>query len=160
MNEVAATKPMDHAGIRLPPPLIYAAVYVVGWLLNEIVPLPLPAWPGVRALSLLLLAAGVALPAWSNVLFHRAGTSMVPVRPSAALVVRGPYRFTRNPMYLGLLCIYVGVALWAGQGWALLLTPLLVFVIQRFVIAREERYLAQRFGDAYRDYCAQVRRWL
>jgi len=84
----------------------------------------------------------------------------VPIKPSTALVVSGPYRLTRNPMYLGLLCVYIAAALWFGLVWALILVPLVVLAVQRLAIAKEERYLEQKFGDAYRQYRAHVRRWI
>jgi protein-S-isoprenylcysteine O-methyltransferase Ste14 len=75
-------------------------------------------------------------------------------------VAAGPYRLTRNPIYLGLLCIYIAAALWWGLGWALVLAPMVVLLVQRLAIAKEERYLEQKFGDAYRQYRARVRRWI
>ena len=119
----------------------------------------MPVLPA-RAAAILLAGAGVLLLAWSNVLFRRYHTSLVPVKPSNTLVTTGPYQLTRNPMYLGLLCVYSGAALWLGTVWALLLIPLIVVTIQALVIAKEERYLDQRFGEAYRAYRAQVRRWI
>jgi len=82
------------------------------------------------------------------------------VRPTTALVITGPYRFTRNPMYLGFLLLYIGVSCWFGWIWPLLLAPLLVWLIRVFVIEREERYLDRKFGQEYWRYKAQVRRWL
>jgi protein-S-isoprenylcysteine O-methyltransferase Ste14 len=107
-----------------------------------------------------LIASWLALTAWSFRRFWASGTSIVPVRPSTALVIEGPYRLTRNPMYLGLLSLYLGVTCWSGLMWPLILTPVLVWVIHVTVIGREERYLTRKFGDDYRRYQAQVRRWL
>jgi protein-S-isoprenylcysteine O-methyltransferase Ste14 len=160
MTNHAASKPADHAGVWVPPPLIYLVLFGFGLLLHQIAPLTfLPIRP-VRAVALIFLAGGVLLAGWSNVLFRRAHTSLVPIKPSTTLVVRGPYRLTRNPMYLGLLCVYIAVALWLGVVWALILAPLVVLAVQRLAIAKEERYLEQKFGDAYRQYRAQVRRWI
>ncbi len=159
MSDHAASNRADHAGVRLPPPLIYVVIFGLGLLLHRIVPLAiLPALP--VQVAAIFLGVGVLLAAWSNVLFRQSHTSMVPVKPTTALVMRGPYRLTRNPMYLSLLCVYVGVALWFGIGWALGLAPLVVLAVQRLAIAREERYLEQKFGDAYRQYRAHVRRWI
>ncbi len=82
------------------------------------------------------------------------------VAPSSALVTSGPYRFTRNPMYLGMASLYAGIALAFGLLWSLALLLVVLVVIDRGVIAREERYLERRFGDEYRLYKQQVRRWL
>ena len=84
----------------------------------------------------------------------------MPIKPSTALVVSGPYRLMRNPMYLGMLCVYIAAALWFGVVWALLLVPVVVLAVQRLAIAKEERYLEQKFGDAYRQYRTHVRRWI
>lgn len=163
INESAsntAPKPADHAGVRLPPPLIYVVVFGLGLLLQQIAPISIPLIAPVRAAALLLVAVGVLLVVWSNVLFRREHTSMVPVRPTNALVIRGPYRLTRNPMYLGLLSIYIGTALWFGTAWAIILTPVVIVAVYFLAIAKEERYLEQKFGDAYRQYRTQVRRWI
>lgn len=160
MSDHAIPNLDDHAGVRVPPPLIYVAFFAIGLLLQQILPLPfLPRLPA-RVAALIFLGGYVLLFGWSYRLFRRAHTSLVPVVPATELVVRGPYRFTRNPMYLSLLCLYLAVALWFGVPWALLLTPLVVLAVQRTVIAREERYLERRFGEAYRQYRTRVRRWI
>ena len=160
MTDRTIVQPADNAGVRVPPPLIYVVIFGLGLLLHQIAPLAvLPALPA-RAAALVFLGVGVVLLVWSNVLFRREHTSLVPIKPSTALVVRGAYRLTRNPMYLGLLCVYIAAALWFGVLWALLLAPLVVLAVQRMVIAKEERYLEQKFGDSYRQYREQVRRWI
>ena len=160
MADRTASNVPNHAGVRVPPPLIYVVLFGLGWLLHQFAPLGIPRILAVRILALIFLGTGVLLAGWSNVLFRRAHTSLVPIKPSTALVLSGPYRLTRNPMYLGLLCVYIGAALWFGLAWALILAPLVVLAVQRLAIAREERYLDQKFGDTYRQYRAQVRRWI
>jgi protein-S-isoprenylcysteine O-methyltransferase Ste14 len=160
MIDHPASNLADNAGVRVPPPLIYVVLFGLGLLLHQLAPLAfLPAIPA-RVAALIFLGAGVLLAIWSNVLFRHAHTSLVPIKPSTALVVRGPYRLTRNPMYLGLLCVYIALALWFGFVWALVLVPLVVLAVQRLAIAKEERYLEQKFGDAYRQYRTHVRRWI
>ena len=160
MTDHAASKSADHAGVRVPPPLIYVVLFGLGLVLHQIVPLTFLPQAPARVAALLFLSCYVLLFGWSYLLFHRAGTSMVPIKPSAALVVSGPYRLTRNPMYLSLLCLYLAVALWFDVVWALILVPLVVLAVQRLAISKEERYLEQKFGDAYRQYRAHVRRWI
>ncbi|HEX7111634.1 MAG TPA: isoprenylcysteine carboxylmethyltransferase family protein [Mizugakiibacter sp.] len=152
-----------HANVRFPPPLVYLIALLAGYGLEQLWPLPLgPAlWtPVQRVAGALLIALGLGLAAWANLRFRAVGTSPVPMRPSAALVQSGPYRWTRNPMYLGLTALGLGLALLAHSGWMLLGVLAAAVVIDRYAIAREERYLLAAFGQAYADYCTRVRRWL
>lgn len=160
MIDHPASNPADNAGVRVPPPLIYVVLFGLGLLLHQIVPITFTPTMPARVAALICLGAGVLLAGWSNILFRRAHTSLVPIKPSTTLVVRGPYRLTRNPMYLGLLCVYIALALWFGLVWTLILVPLLVLAVQHLAIAKEERYLEQKFEDAYRQYRAHVRRWI
>jgi protein-S-isoprenylcysteine O-methyltransferase Ste14 len=156
----SSTVSTDNAGVMVPPPLIYVAFFLGGVGMQRYVPLPpLPAWTA-RILAGVLVLSWLLITIWSFRRFWVSGTSIVPVRPSTALVIEGPYRLTRNPMYLGLLSLYLGVTCWSGLMWPLILTPVLVWVIHVTVIGREERYLIRKFGDDYRRYQAQVRRWL
>ena len=150
----------DHSGVVVPPPLIYVVFFLGGVGLQRYVLLPrLPIGMG-RALGAVLALSWLVLTTWSFRRFWASGTSVIPVRPTTALVIEGPYRFTRNPMYLGLLLLYLGVTCWFGFVGPLLLAPVLVWVIGAWVIVREERYLERKFGNEYRRYQAQVRRWL
>jgi protein-S-isoprenylcysteine O-methyltransferase Ste14 len=92
--------------------------------------------------------------------FRRAGTHPQPWRPATALVVTGPYRFSRNPMYVGATLFYIGISFWVNSLWPLLLLPVVLVIMSRGVIAREEAYLERLFGDEYRSYRSRVRRWL
>jgi protein-S-isoprenylcysteine O-methyltransferase Ste14 len=154
-----AAEVRDIAHVLAPPPLLYLGPLVVGlavdrWWPFGILPAPWRWIAGALCLGVsgLLVAAILA--------FRRARTRPEPWKPTTALVVDGPYRFTRNPMYLGFTLIYAGVALLANSGWPFGLLPGVLVVMQLFVIRREERYLERKFGDAYRAYCATVRRWL
>ncbi|HVH09346.1 MAG TPA: isoprenylcysteine carboxylmethyltransferase family protein, partial [Gemmatimonadales bacterium] len=152
----------DSSGVRVFPPGIYAGVFLAAYLVHRLWPVRL--WRdlpfAVRLLSYTLLGAAVLLVGTAALLFRRAGTTPNPTRPTTALVVRGPYRVTRNPMYLGLASLYLGVALLVNSVWPCVAFPVAILLIDRFVIAREELYLEQKFGDAYRAYRGQVRRWL
>jgi len=149
----------DLPGIVAPPPVLYAAGLVVGLLVQHWYPRPwLP--PGAARLlgaaAILLGLGGFAAIA----AFRRAGTSPNPYRPTSRLVTAGPYRFSRNPMYLAFTLWYVGISCWANSLWPLLLLPLVLLVMHRGVIMREAAYLERRFGDEYRQYRDRVRRWL
>jgi protein-S-isoprenylcysteine O-methyltransferase Ste14 len=153
----------DTSGVAFPPPLWYALGFGAGYLLQRLAPLSLlPAEAaGIRGpVGWSLVAAGVLIMGSAVVAFHRAGTTPIPTRPSTAFVTDGPYRFTRNPMYLGWVLVYLGAAILANALWPLLVLPIVVIVVRRRVIAREEAYLERRFGGAYRAYRARVRRWL
>jgi protein-S-isoprenylcysteine O-methyltransferase Ste14 len=159
----------DSPRVRFPPPLIYLGALLLGIATDQLI----GARPGLARLHGLgltaevrvwlavpVLAAGLIIGVLAAGLFRRAGTDVKPWRSSTALVTDGPYRWTRNPMYLGMTLVYVGLALGADSLAALvLLIPVLV-IIQTQVIAREERYLEGKFGDEFRAYAARVRRWL
>ena len=150
----------DAPKVRLIPPLVYLAGLVAGHLLNRWMPIdflpPLPAW----ILGGILLLAGGALSVSAVVNFRRSGTTIRPDRASTSLVVAGPYRFTRNPMYVGLAIAYLGLAIADRSLWSLVFLPLVLLIIQRAMIAHEEAFLERRFGAAYTDYKTRVRRWL
>ncbi len=145
-----------------PPPLLFAGTLVVGLMVDFLV---FRARTGLAetwriAASACALAAGAALLVAALGGFRRAGTPARPWKESTALVVAGVYAFTRNPMYLGMALVYGGVALLADSLIALLLLAPLLLVIQFGVIAREERFMEAKFGDAYRAYKKRVRPWL
>ena len=145
-------------GVQVPPPLIFVAGFVLGWLMGGVWPLG-PASPVIEVIGAVIAGAGLALVSWAMSTFLLAGTPIMPNRPATTLVTHGPYRYSRNPMYTALTLVYVGLALATATWWALVLLPLVLYVLHRAVIAREERYLTQAFGDAYRDYTRAVRRW-
>ena len=161
--ETAPAAPADHAGIRIFPPGVYLLAIGLGWLLHRFWPLrlfPLD-WALLRWVAgAAIFVVGVLLASWADLVFHRAGTTPIPFRPTTALAFGGPYRFTRNPMYLGLAIVQVAAAVLADSVWILALLPLSVWVIRRAVIDKEEAYLTRRFGEPYREYQTRVRRWL
>lgn len=149
--------------VPFPPPLIYVAGLLAAHGLDRVLALPsLPAaWQGAAGVvGRLFVALGVALMIAGIVSFARARTTMVPNRAASRMVESGPYRFTRNPMYVGLAAAYLGVAAILGNAWGLVLFPLVVVAMNRIVIAREEAYLSERFGSDYDAYRSRVRRWI
>jgi protein-S-isoprenylcysteine O-methyltransferase Ste14 len=151
----------DTSGVRFPPPLIYAGGFAAAYGVHRL--LPIQVWPESTAVDMLgwgLLVAGVLLAVSAAFLFRRAGTTPNPTKPTAALVIWGPYRFTRNPMYVGMATLYLGGTLLLNDPWPLALLPVVIALVQRYVIAREEAYLERKFGEAYRAYKARVRRWI
>lgn len=150
----------ETAGVRVPPPFIYLGGFLLGWIMQWMAALPALDPPIDAVLGVVLILIGGALAFPSAVLFFRAGTNLAPHQPTTALVFDGPYRFTRNPIYVGFALIYAGAAIWSGTTWSLLVLPFVLAVISRSVIAREERYLEAKFGEEYLSYKRRVRRWV
>lgn len=150
----------DHPGVRLPPPLIILAGLAAGLALDgRLTELRFNSMPLV-ALGITCAAVGLLLGIAALGLFHRKGTKPEPWKPSSALVTSGVYRFTRNPMYLGMLLLYAGIALIGAGPWSVGSFALVFLILNFYVIGREEAYLMRRFGEAYGSYRARVRRWL
>ncbi len=153
------TNTRDIPGVVAPPPLLYALPLAVGLYAQHVRPQALlPAEIG-RPVGMALVVLGLIGMA-GVVAFRRARTSPNPWRPTTALVLTGPYRWTRNPMYVGMTLLYLGATAWVNTVWPLIPLPVILLVMQRGVIAREEAYLETRFGNEYRKYKEHVRRWL
>lgn len=151
----------DSAKVTFPPPFIYVGTLLLGLLADWLLGLSLPLSQPVRFAALGVLAVlGLVIGLPANARFTRAGTDVKPWKTTSAIVREGAFRFTRNPMYVGMALLYLGLALGLASAAALVLFPVLVLVIQTQVIAREERYLEGKFGDEYRSYKAAVRRWI
>jgi protein-S-isoprenylcysteine O-methyltransferase Ste14 len=149
--------------MMVPPPLLFVLTFLAGAGIQALLPIPVLAesmQPTFALLGGFLLALGVAFALPSALLFLAARTSIVPQGYSSTLITWGTYRFTRNPMYLGLVLVFVGVAFLKGLGWPLALLPIPVLVMDRVVIPFEENQLVRAFGDTYEAYRARVRRWI
>jgi protein-S-isoprenylcysteine O-methyltransferase Ste14 len=150
----------DSPGVRVPPPLIFVSALAIGWWLSLWTPTPFMSSVSSQELGGVLIAIGVLLALSAVYTFRQARTNLRPDRPASALVLSGPYRFTRNPMYLSLTLVYLGVSVLMQSLWSLMLLPLVLFFIRSKVIDREEQYLERRFGDEYTQYKSRVRRWI
>ena len=149
----------DHGpGVRVPPPVMVAAVLAVAWILRRVVPVPLG--PPLPDAGLLVMFAALALIGWAVLVLVRAGNDPRPDKPDAAMVETGPFRFSRNPIYLGFLVGVAGFALRWGDLWGWIALAASHLLLDRLVVAKEEAYLARRFGAAYEAYRGRVRRWL
>lgn len=144
----------------LPPPFVFLAALCLGLALRHFRPEAVFASAAVAdVLGGVLIVLGLALNTLTVVYFRRSETPVSPLRPSRRLVVSGPYRFSRNPDYLGQTCLYTGIAFLLNSVWVVFgLVPALVVV--RYVVFREERYLSSLFGAEYAEYLRRVRRWL
>jgi protein-S-isoprenylcysteine O-methyltransferase Ste14 len=155
--------PLANPGVRFPPPIIFVGGLLIGWMLHRYwraIPLSRHGGAALEPIGLVLVLGGLALAAWGMLTFQRARTAIIPSRSASRLVGGGPYRFTRNPMYVGLTLAYVGVAALVSSAWPLILLPLVLVVLVRMVIGREEAYLRDAFGAEYAAYQSRVRRWL
>jgi protein-S-isoprenylcysteine O-methyltransferase Ste14 len=150
-------------GAAVPPTLAFTSGLLCGWWLNHLARLPLDA-AGRGSLQTIAgvaaLAIGVAIFLWGLLTFASERTGIMMQEPVRRLITRGPYRWSRNPMYVGLSAGYLGLTLLTNSGWPLVLLPLVLTTVAVGVIAREERYMHAVFGSDYAEYCRRVRRWL
>jgi protein-S-isoprenylcysteine O-methyltransferase Ste14 len=155
---------MDAAAVRVFPPAIPLVMILVGVGLQYLwpidigvqIPKPLRYWIG----GLIVAGAIVVLGGWSVLLMRRSGQSENPWKPTTQIIERGPYRFTRNPMYLQMVVVCLGFAVLLANVWILILTPVCGWALQELAIVPEEKYLEGKFGEMYTDYKRRVRRWL
>ncbi|WP_456760347.1 methyltransferase family protein [Bradyrhizobium sp. USDA 4011] len=147
--------------LKLPPPIWTLIYLLVGATLSWWLGWPtLPGLP-IPLLGIALVVIAFIAPVWAFVLFRREGTEIEPTSPTnRVLVTSGPYRFTRNPMYSGLVLLVLGIAVWVGA-WPMFIVPVAVFATANWVhIPFEETKMRRQFGAAYDDYVARVRRWV
>jgi protein-S-isoprenylcysteine O-methyltransferase Ste14 len=161
LSNSRSTDRPDIAHVIAPPPIIFLGALALGLALQAVWPLPLFAHGIVaRLVGGCLILGGLTLSGAVMYHFGRAGTPVIPWRETRRLVVSGPYRFSRNPDYVGQALIVGGLGLLLALPWVLPALVLALLVVRYGVIAREERYLERRFGDEYRGYRGRVRRWL
>jgi protein-S-isoprenylcysteine O-methyltransferase Ste14 len=150
----------DTPGVIAPPPVLFAVVFCAAMALHWVHSLAIPLlprgmqWPGVT-----LMNVSAILALWATFSMRRAQTNINPLRPTTSLVTSGPYRFSRNPLSVSLVVLYLGLSLKIDTLWPLLLLLPLLIVFHFGVIQREERYLERKFGDTYRHYRSAVPRW-
>ena len=161
MTEPSSTRsPSDIPNVLILPPLLYGVALAVGFLLQWIVPRPILSSNARYWVGGVLLASGVFLAIWGRRVMEQAGTNVNPTLPSTALVSTGPFGFSRNPLYVALTLMYVGLALLANALWVLVLIVPVLLLMHYGVVRREERYLEAKFGDAYGEYRSRVRRYI
>lgn len=151
------------ARVRVPPPLIFLGGWLAGWALHHRIPFDIDgrgARPAQVVAGVLLSAAGALVMAWAIRTLLLARTTILPHGVVRQIVTSGPFQFSRNPIYAGMTAIYTGAALFENMAWPLFMLPLVLVAVTSAVIAREERYLSDTFGDDYAAYCRRVRRWL
>lgn len=157
------TETRDAAAVRFPPPLLPLATILLGGVLERTWPIDFGfglSAPIRYAVGGLVVTCALTLASWAIAHFRLSGQNEKPWTPTTAIVGTGPYRFTRNPMYLGMVLLCIGAAALLSNWWILALTPLCALALRWFVIRPEEAYLESKFGEGYRAYRRRVRRWL
>jgi protein-S-isoprenylcysteine O-methyltransferase Ste14 len=150
----------DSPGVVAFPGVLYALAFAAAYALNLAWPLPLMATEVARWIGVVLGVAGAILILAGVAAMRRARTNIYPALPATALVIVGPFRFTRNPLYVALTILFLGLAFEFNTVWGLAVLVPLLLVMHYGVILREERYLERKFGEPYREYCRKVRRYL
>ena len=148
--------------LHIPVPWVYVLTYLIGLLFQFLVPFNLLSGETltyVRIFGVVLFATGAIFASWSLIIFHKARTTTTPGESSEKIVMHGPYRLTRNPMYVSLFLAYLGEAGILAQLWPVIVFPLIFAYVNWVVIPLEEEVLKNDFEDNYVNYCSQVRRW-
>ena len=156
---------LANPGVRFPPPFLFLAGLGAAWLLETRVRRIHLIAPGnstalIEVLGTILLVIGLIMIFWGMLTFAQAKTAILPMRPASRVVDHGPYAISRNPMYTGLALAYLGGAVAMNSVWAFVMFPLVILMLVRLVIQREENYLSSAFGEDYDNYRKRVRRWL
>jgi protein-S-isoprenylcysteine O-methyltransferase Ste14 len=151
----------DSPGVKFPSPLYYILAFIASIYLQKYIPIDISIFqnPVVKIAGIILLLISLVYLIPSIVQFARSKNTLVTILPATSLQTTGIYRFTRNPMYLGLVIAYAGIVCLFGNWWGIALLVLLI-ILQNWIIKREERYLEREFGQQYIDYKNKVRRWV
>jgi protein-S-isoprenylcysteine O-methyltransferase Ste14 len=151
-----------HPAVYVPPPLIYAVFFLLSFLMQKIIPMDNVALHQTIAKVIGALLVLMYLLFFISALkrFIVSKNTLVTIKPAHSLETSGIYSFSRNPMYLSLVCLYSGLAIFFGNWWTLIFIPALVAVVQLYVIKKEEQYLQHAFGSVYDEYKRKVRRWI
>ena len=152
--------PNDSPQVIAPPPLIYLSGFTVGIVLHLLKPLPFLPKNLVLPLGVVLIVISIMLVITAMRKFIKAKTNIDVRKPTTSIVSTGPYQFTRNPIYLSMTLLVLGIAVWVNTLWILITLVLVLLIMQFGVIAREEAYLVKKFGGEYLEYKTKVRRWM
>jgi protein-S-isoprenylcysteine O-methyltransferase Ste14 len=152
----------DGAKVRFPPPLVFLGAIIAGVMVQRMAtPLSLKVAPGIRlAVGVPILVCGTSLVISARIWFTRTRQSPIPWRPTPELILQGPYRFTRNPMYVGVTLFVIGLGLTVNNLWISLFAAPALMAVHFIAVLPEERYLAEKFGESYRNLLARVRRYI
>lgn len=152
----------DNAGVYIPPPLLYTAIFFLAILIQKMIPINkdffFTTTAKIIGALIILISLFFSFPAILQ--FFKTKNTLITIKPANSLQTTRIYSISRNPMYISLLLVYTGLSFIIGNWWNLILLPVLFLIIQEYVIKREEKYLDRRFGQSYLDYKTKVRRWL
>ena len=154
-----SSSPPDHAEVAFHPPLLLLGAIGLGFAARWLAPAEFLPSGVALAVGPVLSAAAFGLFLWAALTMHYGGASLPTGEPTDYIIVGGPYRFSRNPIYLGMVLLQAGIGIWSNSLWFIGLAALSVVLLNWGVIFREERYLTRKFGQSYSMYKEQVRRW-
>lgn len=152
----------DSPGVYIPPPLIYILIFLFGLFLQKKISINDFVFhlqtTKIVGISLLVISLFFLITSLQK--FFQTKNTLILIKPASSLQTNGIYKLSRNPMYVGLAIIYLGITCFIGNWWNIILFPVLLLIIQEYIINREEQYLNRRFGQEYRNYKSKVKRWL
>jgi protein-S-isoprenylcysteine O-methyltransferase Ste14 len=152
----------DNPGVYIPPPLFYVVTFIAAVFIQRKFPIDDSSFHlrAIKILGIVFIVISLFFLVRSLRQFLQSKNSLMTIRPAFSLQINGIYNITRNPMYVGLAIVYLGITCFIGNWWNIILFPLLLVCVQEYIIKHEEKYLARRFGQEYLDYKYKVRRWL
>jgi protein-S-isoprenylcysteine O-methyltransferase Ste14 len=164
-KEIKMSNPINKSkgpGVYIPPPLFYIIIFIVSVLIQKQIPIADSLFHTVtlKVVGLFFIIISLFFSARSLRQFIRSKNTLILIKPATTLQTTGIYEISRNPMYMGLIIIYLGITCFIGNWWNIILLPLLIVIIQEYVIKHEEKYLHLEFGQQYEEYKKKVRRWL
>ena len=158
VNPAIAVGP-DHPDLPVKPPLVWLVALLLGWWLHRFMPLPARG-NGIAWAGLIAVAVGVVLAVWSVLTLRAARTPVEPWKATRSIVERGPYAFSRNPIYLAFALVVLGLGIWINRLAVVAMVVPALLITDRVIVRREERYLTRKFGESYLTYRQRVRRWI
>lgn len=149
-------------GVYIPPPLFYVLSFIAAFVIQKKITIPSQLFQtkAIKVTGVLLLISALFFLVSSLRQFFRTNNTVILIKPATSLQTTGIYAITRNPMYVGLAIVYLGITCFIGNWWNIIFFPLLILIVQEYVIKREEKYLEAEFGKQYNEYKNKVRRWL
>jgi len=150
----------DRAGVVVLPPLLMLAALILALTMHYFLPLPVGMRSLTMALGIALVAVGIGVGVWGRITLLKAGTTVNPLKPTTAIATGGPFQFTRNPLYVGMISVFIGISLAVGTLWGFVVLVPTFLVLHFGVVLREERYLERKSGESYLAYKKSVRRYL